>query len=125
MFWTVEQSAFYLGMELHQVYYLLAMGYVEAVKTGPKLWRVVPEAVKEYAERLPQTENRAAAGYFIYKGDGGLLFDSLPDRVPHDPERGTSGLERRRRDLVYPPGRCQKILLPEVKPVRQLELFTV
>jgi excisionase family DNA binding protein len=124
MFWTVEQSAFYLRMEHHQVYYLLAMGYIEAVKTGPKLWRIVPEAVEDYAKRHPQTKAGKTAGYFIYKGNGGLLFDSLPDRVPHDPERGTAGVEGRGRPLVYPAGRHQKILLPEIKPLRQLDLFT-
>jgi hypothetical protein len=111
-------------MELHQVYYLLAMGYLEAVKAGPKLWRVVPEAVKEYAKRHPQRENSKAAGYFIYKGNGGVLFDSLPDYISYGPERGTAGLERRGRNLVYPPGRSQKVLFSAVKPVRQLELFS-
>jgi hypothetical protein len=124
VFWTVEQTAFYLRMEPHQVYYLLSMGYLEAVKAGPKLWRVLPEGVKEYAKLYPQKKNREAAGNFIYKGNGELLFDSLPDRVPHDPERGTSCLERRRRDMVCLPGRHQNVLLKTVKPVTQLELFT-
>ncbi|MCL1813409.1 MAG: helix-turn-helix domain-containing protein [Treponema sp.] len=124
MFWTVEQTAFYLRMELHQVYYLLVMGYMEAVKVGPKLWRIPPEGVREYAKRQPQGKDWETAGHFIYKGNGGLLFDSLPDRVPHDPERRTPGLERRGRELVCPPGRSQNVLFKTVKPVNQLELFT-
>jgi len=123
MFWTVEQTAFYLRMELHQVYYLLAMGYIEAVKAGPKLWRIPPEGVEEYVKQHPERKDRETAGYFIYKGNGGLLFDSLPDRVPHDPERGTSCLERRRRDMVCFPGRSGGVLLKTVKPVTQPELF--
>jgi excisionase family DNA binding protein len=124
MFWTVEQTAFYLRMQPHQVYYLLVMGYLEAVKVGPKLWRIPPERVEEYAKQHPQEKDRPAPGYFIYKGNGGLLFDSLPDRVPHDPERRIAGLERRGRELVCPPGRSQNLLLKTVKPVIQLELFT-
>jgi excisionase family DNA binding protein len=124
MFWTVEQSAFYLRLEPHQVYYLLAMGYIEAIKTGLKLWRVVPEAVKEYAERHHKTKTGETAGYFVYPGNGGVLFDSLPDRTPHDPSEGTAGLERRGRNMVYSPGRPAKILLKELKSVIQFELFS-
>jgi excisionase family DNA binding protein len=45
MFWTVRQAAHALGVKEHQVYYLLAMGCIEAVKVG-KLWRIVPAAAK-------------------------------------------------------------------------------
>jgi len=124
MFWSVEQSAFYLRMVPHQVYYLLSMGYIEAVKVGQKLWRIPPEGVQEYAKRHPQRKDREPTGNFIYKGNGGLLFDSLPDRVPNDPERGTAGVERRRRELVCFPGRSQNVLLQKLKPVSQLELFS-
>jgi hypothetical protein len=124
MFWTVEQTAFYLRMEPHQVYYLLTMGYLEAVKAGPKLWRVPPEGVEAYAKQYPQRKGRETAGHFIYKGNSGLLFDSLPDRIPHDPVRGTSSLERRRRDMVCLPGRSKDLLFKAVQPVRQGELFT-
>jgi hypothetical protein len=123
MFWTVEQTAFYLRMEPHQVYYLLAMGYLEAVKAGPKLWRIPPEGAREYAKRHPQRKDREAAGHFIYKGNGGLLFDSLLDRVPHDPERGNPCMARRRRDMVRLPGRSSNVLFETVKPVTQIELF--
>jgi hypothetical protein len=124
MFWTVEQTAFFLRMEPHQVYYLLAMGYLEAVKAGPKLWRIPPEGGQEYVKQHPQRKDRDTAGYFIYKGNSGLLFDSLPDRIPHDPERRTAGMERRGRELVCSPGRSQNVLFKTVKPVTQLELFT-
>jgi hypothetical protein len=33
-------------------------------------------------------------------------------------------MERRRRELVCPPGRSQKVLFKTVQPVIQLELFT-
>jgi excisionase family DNA binding protein len=47
MFLTVHQTADALGVKDHQVYYLLAMGYLEAVKVE-KLWRVVSDAVRKY-----------------------------------------------------------------------------
>jgi excisionase family DNA binding protein len=47
MLWTVKQAAVFLGLELHQVYYLLVMGDIEAVKVG-KAWRVMPGSVREY-----------------------------------------------------------------------------
>ncbi|ULQ60814.1 helix-turn-helix domain-containing protein [Brucepastera parasyntrophica] len=50
MFCTVEQAAHFLGLENHQVYYLLAMGYIEAIKIG-NLWRIVPESVTDYDKR--------------------------------------------------------------------------
>jgi len=48
MFWTVERTAQYLGLKPHQVYYLLVMGYIEAVKVGCKLWRVMPHSARAY-----------------------------------------------------------------------------
>ena len=124
MFWTVEQSALYLRFEPHQVYYLIAMGYIEAVKTGPKLWRVVPEGVQKYAKRNIKTKTGETSGNFIYTGSCGFLFNSLPDRVPHDPERGASGMAGRGRPLVHLPRGSQKVLLTEIKLVRQMELFS-
>jgi hypothetical protein len=50
MFLTVNQTADYLGIRPHQVYYLLFMGYIEAVKVA-WTWRVVPESVWEYKEK--------------------------------------------------------------------------
>ncbi len=48
MFWTVKQAASFLGLEGHQVYYLLSMGTIEAVKIG-KTWRVVPDSARAYS----------------------------------------------------------------------------
>ena len=54
MFWTVPQAAEYLNLKLHQVHYLIQMGKIEAIGlTGQgtnkrKIWRIVPESVKEY-----------------------------------------------------------------------------
>lgn len=48
MLWTVKQASMFLGIEFHQMYYLLYMGYVEAFKIG-KAWRVMPDSVIEYA----------------------------------------------------------------------------
>jgi len=44
MLWTPKQAAWYLGVNLHHVYYLINMGRIEAVKVG-RAWRVVPEGV--------------------------------------------------------------------------------
>jgi len=49
MFLTVKQAAHYLGLELHQVYYLINMGEIEAVKIRG-VWRLVYCAVLAYAE---------------------------------------------------------------------------
>ena len=120
---TVEETARALRMERHRVYYLLRMGYIEAVKVG-RVWRLAPEAAEEYAERCPERADRNAAGHFVYPGDGGFLFGTLPDRIPPDPLGAAAGVERRRRRLVRRAGRSQEILLPELQPVTQLPLFT-
>ena len=111
-------------MELHQVYYLLMMGHIESVKVG-NAWRLVPEAVEEYAKRHSKNKDREPAGYFVYPGNGGLLFGTLPDNIPLNPRGETAGVERRRRPLVRCPERSQAVLLKKLKPVRQLELFTM
>jgi excisionase family DNA binding protein len=123
MLWTVKQTARFLGLELHQVYYLLVMGEIEAVKAGVA-WRVVPEAVEEYDKRRPERKDRSPAGNFVYQGGGGLLFCSLPDRLPSDSAGNNAGLQRRRGPLVHSAERPQNVLLKTLKPVEQLELFS-
>jgi hypothetical protein len=123
MLWTVKQTARFLGMELHQVYYLLVMGEIEAVKAGVA-WRVVPEVVEDYDKRCPKRKNRGPAGNFVYQGGGGLLFRSLPDCLPPDSPGQNTGVQRRRGPLVHPSERSQSVLLPKFKPVAQLELFS-
>jgi excisionase family DNA binding protein len=123
MLWTVKNTAQFLGMELHQVYYLLMMGEIESIKIG-NAWRIEPDAVKDYDKRFPERKNRKPAGDFIYSGSGGFLFCTLPDNLPPDSFGKTSGMERRRRQLVHSPQRHQAVLLEKLKPVKQLDLFT-
>ena len=123
MFITVKEAAQTLRMEPHQVYYLLTMGEIESVKIG-KAWRLAPEAVDEYAQRQPERKNREASGYFIYPGDCGFLFGCIPDHLPADPLREAASVERRRRQMVHRAQRSDEILLPKLKSVIQLELFS-
>ncbi len=123
MLWTVKKAAQYLGMEQYRVYYLLMMGEIESAKIG-NVWRLSPEGVKDYDKRFPERNNRKAAGNFIYKGNGGLLFSCVSDNLPSDTRGKASGMERRRRAMVHSPKRHNKILLEKFKPVKQLELFT-
>jgi hypothetical protein len=123
MLWTVKDTARFLGMELHQVYYLLVMGEIESIKIG-NVWRTEPDAVKDYDKRFPKRKNRKPAGDFIYSGSGGFLFCALPDSLPADPLEKTFGMERRRRQLVHSTKRHQAVLLEKLKPVTQLDLFT-
>lgn len=122
MFWTVKFAARYLGMEPHQVYYLLAMGEIESVKIC-STWRIVPETVKDYDRRFPERKTRKPAGNFIYSGSGGFLFSLLPDSLPADPLRKTAGMERRRGSVVYSAKRSPAVLLQKFKSVIQLDLF--
>ena len=124
MFWTVKKAARELRLKPHQVYYLLTMGRIEAVRIGD-LWRLVPEAVGDYDRRRPERKDRQSPGYFVYPGDGGFLFGTLPDRLPPDPRGETSGVERRRGKLVCRAERSRSVLLAELEPVIQPELFTV
>ena len=50
IFWTAAQTAEFLGVELHHVYYLLVMSCIEAVRVG-RVWRILPESVKEYHQK--------------------------------------------------------------------------
>ena len=123
MLLTAKSAAGALRMDIHQVYYLLTMGEIEAVKIG-KAWRLAPDSVSEYAKRCPERKNRGPSGYFIYPGDCGFLFGCLPDRLPPDPQGETSGVERQRRQLVHRARRSNEVLLQKLKSVDQLELFT-
>jgi hypothetical protein len=111
-----------LDLDPHQVYYLLVMGEIEAVKFG-RAWRLEPEALKEYDKQFPKKPHRKSSGNFVYTGDGGFLFRSLPGCLPAYPGGEAAGMERRRRPLVHSAGRSQTVLLKELKPVAQLELF--
>jgi excisionase family DNA binding protein len=122
MLMTVKEAAFAMGLDFHNVYYLLTMGEIEAVKIGD-LWRLAPESVDEYAKRLPEIKNRKPPGYFIYPGDGGFLFGFPQDRLPPDPQGEASGMERRRGQLVRGQKRSPEVLLQKLKPVGQMELF--
>jgi excisionase family DNA binding protein len=122
MLLKVKEAALTLNMELHHVYYLLTMGEIEAVKIG-KAWRLAPEAVDEYAERLPEIKNRKSSGYFIYPGDGGFLFSCLLDRLPPDPQRQAPCMARRRGQLVHCKKRSSEVLLQKLKSLGQLDLF--
>jgi len=50
MFWTLKQTALFLGLDIHQVYYLLSVGEIEAVKVS-WLWRVMPDSALSYKEK--------------------------------------------------------------------------
>ena len=47
MFYSIKKTAVILEIESHQVYYLLNIFAIEAIKIG-KVWRVVPESVVAY-----------------------------------------------------------------------------
>ena len=123
MLWNVKKTARYLGMEFHQVYYLLVMGEIDAVKVG-RVWRLDPKAVEEYAKRFPERTDRKSAGNFVYTGDGGFLFRAAPNCLPSNPLRPTAGMERRRRTMVHSTQRHQTVLFKELKSINQFELFT-
>ena len=123
MLWTVKKAARELGMEPYQVYYLVAMGQIEAIKIG-KLWRLEPEAVEDYDKRHYDRKNRKSAGDFIYSGDSRFLFDTSQNYLPSHLSGEVARMERRRGQLVHSAGRSQKALLQKLKPVTQLELFT-
>ena len=122
MLWSVKRAARTLRLKPHQVYYLVAMGNIEAVKVG-RVWRLVPEAVADYDKQRPERKDREPTGYFIYTGDGGLLFDAAPDRLPPHLQGKAAGVERRRRKLVRRTVRPRSVLLQQLQPVTQLELF--
>jgi excisionase family DNA binding protein len=123
MLWTVKKAARFLTLKPHQVYYLLMMGEIEAVKIG-RIWRLTPEGVKEYDKRIIEKPNRRTSGNFIYQGSGGLLFSRISDDLRSDTQRKSAGMERRRRLLVHSTQRPQTVLLKEYKSLMQLELFT-
>ena len=61
MLWTVKQTSEFLNFKLHQVYYLLQMGTIEAVhllgrdckkKKALGIWRINPESVMAYKAKL-------------------------------------------------------------------------
>ena len=124
MFITAKEAARKLDMEPHQVYYLLAMGEIESVRIG-KCLRLMPESADEYARRHPARKNRKTSGNFVYTGNGGFLFNCVPDRVPPDSRRKADRMERRRWNLVHCEKRSNDILSEKHGSVTQLEMFAV
>jgi len=130
MFISAKQAALTLQMELHRVYYLLAMGEIEAVRisgrgTGEnKTWRLSADAVNEYAKRNPGRKIKEVTSHFIYPGDSGSLFSFLQNCSSPDTGGKTSFMERRRRQSMHSPQRPDKILFSKLKPVTQMELFS-
>ena len=123
MLWTVKKTARILHLSRQYVLSLIILGELDAVKIG-KCWRLVPESIKDYVKRHPKKRYRDASNYFVYTGNSGFLFNALSDCLQTNPVGQTTGMERRRRQLVYRARRFQKVLLPEFKSVTQLELFT-
>jgi len=110
MLWSVKKAARTLRLKPHQVYYLVAMGNIEAVKVG-RVWRLVPDAVADYDKQHPERKDSEPSGYFIYTGDSGFLFNTAPDRLPPHLPKKTAGVERRRRKLVRRTVRPRSVLL--------------
>ena len=124
MLLTVKEAARRLRRKPHQVYYLMTMGEIVSVQIG-KAWRLTPEAVEEYARRFPRRTDREPAGNFVYPGNGGFLFGTLPDYTPPHPQGKTAGVERRRGQLVHSADRPETILRRKLKPATQMDLFAI
>ena len=130
MFLSVKQAAQTLQMELHQVYYLLTMGEIEAIrvngrgKSKNKTWSLSADAVNKYVELHPKRKITKSTGYFIYSGDNGCLFSIAQDYSPSDENKNTACVEGRRGQLVCSAKRSDKILLSKLKSIAQLELFS-
>ena len=119
---TLKKAANILHLKYQGAYYHLTMGHIEAIKVG-STWRLALEEVQSYAKRHLARKNREPSGYFIYPGDCGFLFGCLPDSLPHDPQEKTSGVERRRGQLVHRARRSKKVLFSGTRPLIQLNLF--
>jgi len=51
MFSTVKQTAVFLNLSVRQVYHLIFMNKIEAIKIGT-IWRVVSDSAKEYKTNI-------------------------------------------------------------------------
>jgi excisionase family DNA binding protein len=122
MFLTVKKGAEFLEVDPRHLYYLIEMGEVEAVKIGCVL-RILPEELKEYVGREAKRKYKKASCNFIYSGNGGFLFCTLSDNLQTDSHRTITGMEGRRRKLVYSTRQRQKILHKKQQHLNQLELF--
>jgi hypothetical protein len=120
MFWTVRISAEYLSMETWQVYYLIAMGSVEAIKVSGA-WRVLPEGVIEYDKQHPDRKNRIPGRDSFRGGSCEFLLAATAYDLPNDLPKRTGRLQGRRRGMVHYPRRRPKVLQQELKPISQLE----
>ena len=123
MFLKAKEAAKVLQMGVQQVYSLLWMGEIEAIKFG-RHWRLVPESVNEYVKRHPRRKDRDPSGYFIYTGNSGYLFCCASDCLSPDLFAKITRMEGRRRQLVHRACRPAKVLQPELKSIKQLELFS-
>ena len=122
MLWTVKQASLFLLTDTRHVYYLLEMSEIEAVKVG-RVWRILPEGVREYASKPVTRIYRKASCNFINSGNGEFPFCQAAEGLQHDSRKPASGMERRRGKLVHSARRPEKILLSKHKPLIQLDLF--
>lgn len=122
MFITASQTARALGYTDNQVYYLLVMGRIEAIKIRDA-WRVYYKAVHRYAQSRSETGDGSPPRDYVSRGGSGISIDLSFDGLPDDIRRRTSRLQGRRRRVEHQSRRPHPRLQSKLKPLIQLELF--
>lgn len=122
VFWTVRRSAHYLHLDTWQVYYLIAMGSIEAIKVAGA-WRVIPEGVIEYDKRHIARENREPRCNLNRGRSSTLLLGYTPDYLPHDLPKRTGRVQGQRGNVVHSSFRNQNVLQQKNKSITQLEFI--
>lgn len=121
MLLNVRQVSMALGIDWKDVYYLVAVSDLNAVKIRGSL-RFFSEDVEDFCvERESEARNRGTVSrYYDYGRCRAVLRNIGKDDIPADAGRNAEGLEGRRRDMVFCPKRFNRVSGRDVHDMNQL-----
>lgn len=121
MLLTVRQTGEALGIGWKDVYYLVAISYLGAVKIRGSL-RFFPDDVEEFcAERENEARNRGTVSrYYGYRRCHEIIEDLKKDTVSSNGRKSNSGVERRRFSMELRPERHRAVSGSKLHDLGQL-----
>lgn len=124
LLWTVAQTAEFLHLKQHQVYFLLGMGEIEAVKIRYG-WRVNPKGVRDYAQSRLKGDAGRITGITYDQGSVHGVECFPMHGISNDLRQPAESIQGRKLKRVeHTSVGSNRVLFKKLKPVIQLELFS-
>lgn len=121
MLLTVREAAIAMGIDFHNVYYLVAMSLVDAVRIRGGI-RIISESVEGFcAERENATVyNGTVPRYHGYRRCHEIIENFQKNPVPDDGGRTAERMEGRGRGMELYPKRHSRLPRQKLHDIRQL-----